>query len=68
MILWVHIVLNRTVFVVGVIFRIKSPIQDYVHPDDYAPPTYQMTPGSKPFTIINNDTKRKKKVLAHSIR
>ena len=60
MIVWVHIVLNRTV-VAGVIFAIKSPIQDYIHPDDHAQPTYEMTPGSKPVTIINDDTKRKKK-------
>ena len=29
----------------------NSPIQDYVHPDDYTPPTYEMTPGFKPFTF-----------------
>ena len=29
----------------------NSPIQDYVHPDDQAQPTYEMTPGFKPFTI-----------------
>ena len=68
MILWVHIVLNRTVVVVGVIFRIKSPIQDYIHLDNHAQPNYEMTPGSKPVTIINNDTKKEKKVLAHSVR
>ena len=27
-----------------------SPIQDYVHPDDHTQPTYEMTPGFKPFT------------------
>ena len=27
-----------------------SPIQDYVHRDDHAQPTYEMTPGFKPFT------------------
>ena len=27
-----------------------SPIQDYVHPDDQTPPTFEMTPGFKPFT------------------
>ena len=31
---------------------VNSPIQDYIHPDDHAPPTYEMTPGFKPFTII----------------
>ena len=29
----------------------KRPIQDYVHLDDYIPPTYEMTPGFKPFTF-----------------
>ena len=28
----------------------NSPIQDYGHPDDYAPSTHKMTPGFKPFT------------------
>ena len=28
----------------------NSPIQDCVHPDDQTPPTYEMTPGFKPFT------------------
>ena len=28
----------------------NSPIQDYVHPDDQTQPTFEMTPGSKPFT------------------
>ena len=28
----------------------NSPIQDYVHPDDHTQPTYEMTPGLKPFT------------------
>ena len=29
----------------------NSPIQDYVHPDDQTQPTYEMTPGFKPFTL-----------------
>ena len=29
----------------------KFPIQDYVHPGDHAQPTYEMTPGFKPFII-----------------
>jgi len=29
----------------------NSPIQDYVHPDDRTQPTFEMTPGIKPFTI-----------------
>lgn len=28
----------------------SSPIQNYTHPDDYIPLTYDMTPGLKPFT------------------
>ena len=28
----------------------NSPIQDCVHPDDQIQPTYEMTPGFKPFT------------------
>ena len=30
----------------------NSPIQDYVHPDDQTQPTFEMTPGFKPFTAI----------------
>ena len=30
----------------------NSPIQDYVHPDDQTQPTFEMTPGFKPFTVI----------------
>ena len=30
----------------------NSAIQDYVHPDDQTQPTFEMTPGFKPFTII----------------
>ena len=29
----------------------NSPIQNYVHPDDQTQPTFEMTPGFKPFTI-----------------
>ena len=29
-----------------------SPIQDYVHPDDQTQPTFEMTPGFKPFTKV----------------
>ena len=28
-----------------------SPIQDYIHPDDQTEPTFEMTPGFKPFTV-----------------
>ena len=40
----------------------NSPIQDYVHPDDHTQPTFEMTPGFKPFTfkvllkLLNVDT------------
>ena len=30
----------------------NSPIEDYVHLDDQTQPTFEMTPGFKPFTII----------------
>ena len=29
----------------------NCPIQDYVHPDDQTQPTFEMTPGFKPFTV-----------------
>ena len=29
----------------------NSPIPDYVHPDDQTQPTFEMTPGFKPFTV-----------------
>ena len=29
----------------------NSPSQDYTHPDDHNLPTYDMTPGFKPFTV-----------------
>ena len=29
-----------------------SPIQDYVYPDNHTQPTYELTPGFKPFTGI----------------
>ena len=30
----------------------NSPIQDYAHPDDQTEPTFEMTRGFKPFTIL----------------
>ena len=33
----------------------NSPIQEYDHPNDHAPPTYEMTPGFKPFTIVSKN-------------
>ena len=32
----------------------NSPIQDYVHPDDQTQPTFEMTPGFKPFTVLRH--------------
>ena len=35
----------------------NSPIQDYVHPDDQTQPTFEMTPGFKPFyNMVSVDT------------
>ena len=31
----------------------NSPIQDYVHLDDQTQPTFEMTPGFKPFTKLS---------------
>ena len=31
----------------------NSPIQDYVNPDDQTQPTFEMTPGFKPFTMYD---------------
>ena len=30
----------------------NSPIQDYTHPDDHTQPIYEMTPGFKPFILL----------------
>ena len=30
----------------------NGPIQDYVHPDAQTQPTFEMTPGVKPFTVL----------------
>ena len=30
----------------------NSPIQEYVHPNDQTQPTFEMTPGFKPFTEL----------------
>ena len=39
----------------------NSPIQDYVHQDDHilTQPTYEMTPGFTPFTVLNGMNWRK---------
>ena len=34
----------------------NSALQDYVHPDDHTKPTYEMTPGFKPFTKYTVET------------
>ena len=31
----------------------NSPNQDYDHPDDQTQPTFEMTPGFKPFTVLH---------------
>ena len=36
----------------SVTFNNNSPIQDYIHPDDQTQPTYEMTPGFIPFTVL----------------
>ena len=36
----------------SVIVNNNSPIQNYVHPNDQTQPTFEMTPGFKPFTIL----------------
>ena len=48
MIVLVSVVLNRTVVNSG-----HGSIQVYAHQDDHAPPTYEMIPGFKPFTLYN---------------
>ena len=35
----------------------NSPIQDYVHPDNQTQPTFEMTPGFKPFTMYKTSNK-----------
>ena len=37
----------------------NCPIQDYVHPGDQTQPTFEMTPGFKPFTILRIITNTK---------
>ena len=37
----------------------NSPFQEYVHPGDHTQPTYEMTPGFKPFTVYLADIFRK---------
>ena len=41
----------------------NSPIQDYVHQDDQTQPTFEMTPGFKPFTVLENLLKCARSVI-----
>ena len=41
----------------------NSPIQNYTHPDDQTQPSYEMTPGFKPFTDLFFHEKRLKLLL-----
>ena len=40
----------------------NSPTQDYVHPDDQTQPTFDMTPGFKPFTVNLSFKLKKEKI------
>jgi len=46
----------RQVVETSVTVNSNSPIQDYVHPDDQTRPTFEMTPGFKPFTNLKMST------------
>ena len=43
---------NAQVVETSVTVSNNSPIQDYVHPDDQTQPTFEMSPGFKPFTVL----------------
>ena len=43
----------------------NSPIQDYVNPDDQTQPTFEMTPGFKPFTKVKKFLKATVKGRQH---
>ena len=66
MIVQVSVVLNRTVVVT---VNNNSFILDYVYLDDHTHPTYEMTPGFKPFinTLFKSlvDVKKKKNSPKH---
>ena len=70
MIVQLNVVLNRTTAqVVETSVTVNSsPIQDYVHLNDHAQPTYKMTPVFKPFTIrlmlCRPDNLQVRKILA----
>ena len=44
----------------SVTFNNNSPFQDYVHQDDQTQPTFEMTPGFKPFTKVSDNFAKKK--------
>ena len=49
----------------------NSPNQDYDHPDDQTQPTFEMTPGFKPFTVLHTmlvtyDSRKYKIILSKS--
>ena len=63
-----HLTLKMTtaqVVEASVFVNSNSPIQDYVHPYDPTNPTYEMTPGFKPFTkkLLSN---KRKHFLSHA--
>ena len=41
----------------------NNPIQDYVHLDDQTQPTFEMTPGFKPFTALYDLSKSSAKEI-----
>ena len=53
-----NVVLNRKMTTAPVVetsvtVNNNSPIQDYVHPDDQTQPTFEVTLGFKPFTVVS---------------
>ena len=51
----------------SVIVNNNSPIQDYVQPDDQTQPTFEMTPGFKPFTRRELETKCVSQLFLYSL-
>ena len=46
----------------------NSLIQDYVHPDDQTQPTFEMTPGFKPFTVSHHIFNRDKTYQSYAFQ
>ena len=46
----------------------NSPIQDNVHPDDQTQPTFEMTPGFKPFTVSQHILNRDKTYQSYAFQ